>query len=181
MSEASQYFWYVVHVSSGQEKAVAKSIKDQAAKDNVSDMFEQIIVPVETVTEVKQKRQISKEKKILPGYIIVKMVMSDITWHLIKKIPKVYGFLDAGGKPKKMTEAEVSNIFKCMEEGALSSKSVVIYEIGESVKVIEGPFETFVGTVKEVDPEKSKLKVLVSIFGRATAIELEHSQVAKLN
>ncbi|AIL64925.1 Transcription antitermination protein NusG [Rickettsiales bacterium Ac37b] len=181
MSEALQYFWYVVHVSSGQEKAVAKSIRDQAEKDNISEMFEQIVVPVEVATEVKQRRQILKEKKILPGYIIVKMVMSDITWHLIKKVPKVYGFLDAGGKPKKMTEAEVANIFKCMEEGAIPGKNIVIYETGESVKVIDGPFETFVGVVEEVDPEKSKLKVLVSIFGRATAVELEYSQVAKLH
>jgi transcriptional antiterminator NusG len=172
--------WYIVHALSGYEKRIAQIIKEQADKKNLSDLFEQIIVPVEGVIEVRKGQKINAERKFLPGYILVKMVMNELTWHLVKNIPKVTGFLGSNGKPQPIPEKEVNIIFKQIEEGTATPKQAITFEIGESVRVIDGPFDSFVGVVEEVDLEKNRLKVSVSIFGRSTPVELEYTQVAKV-
>jgi transcriptional antiterminator NusG len=178
MSE--NFRWYIIHALSGHEKRVAQQIKEQADKKNLSSFFAEIVVPVEGVIEVRKGQKVNAERKFLPGYVLVKMIMNEQSWHLVKNIPKVSGFLGSGGKPQPITEAEAKNIFKQIEEGTTSSKHAVTFEIGESVRVTDGPFESFVGTVEEIDLEKSRLKVSVSIFGRSTPVELEYAQVAKV-
>jgi transcriptional antiterminator NusG len=178
MSE--NFRWYIIHALSGHEKRVSQQIKEQAAKKNLSDFFEEIVVPVEGVIEVRKGQKVTAERKFLPGYVLVKMIMNEQSWHLVKNIPKVSGFLGSGGRPQPISESEAKNIFKQIEEGTVNNKHAINFEIGEAVKVTDGPFESFVGTVEEVDLEKSRLKVSVSIFGRSTPVELEYSQVAKV-
>ncbi len=179
MSE-NDFRWYVIHAGSGHEKKVASYIKEESAKKELSGFFDQIIVPTESVTEVRRGQKVSVERKFLPGYLLIRMIMNEQSWHLVKNTPKVNGFLGAVSKPHPISEVEAQNILRQIVEGPVSSKSNVKFEIGESVKVIDGPFESFVGNVEEIDFEKQRLKVSVSIFGRSTPVELEYNQVDKL-
>jgi transcription termination/antitermination protein NusG len=172
--------WYVIHVYSGFEKKVAQSIKEQAAQKGVEDAFEEILVPTEEVVEVKRGTKVSSERKIFPGYVLVKMDLSDETWHLVKNTPKVTGFLGGKGRPLPITETEAMRIMRQIQEGIERPKPSITFEIGEQVRVKEGPFTSFNGFVEEVDEEKARIKVAVSIFGRATPVELEYSQVEKM-
>lgn len=174
--------WYIIHAYSGFEKKVAASILEQAAQKGLTDAFEQVVVPTEDVVEVRRGKKVSSERKFFPGYVLAKMDMNDATWTLVKNTEKVTGFLGGKGiRPQPISEAEAAQIFKQAEEGAKSVRTTIIYEIGEQVKIIDGPFESFVGTVEDVEEDRQKLKVSVSIFGRATPVELGYDQVHKVN
>jgi len=173
--------WYVLHVHSQFETKVAEDIKKKAAQKGLGDKVEEILVPTEEVTEVKRGQRVNTERKFFPGYVLAKLDLDDNVWHLIKDTPKVTGFLGAGGnKPVPISEREAQQIINQVQEGIDRPRPSVTYDIGEEVKVTDGPFASFNGTVEEVDEEKSKLKVSVSIFGRATPVELEYSQVEKV-
>ena len=171
--------WYVIHAYSGFEKKVAEFIKEQADKKGLTDKVEQVLVPVENVINIKNGAKIESERKFFPGYVLIKMEMTDQTWHLVNDTPKVTGFL-GGKKPTPITEKEAMHILHQVEEGVERPKSVISYAVGEQVHVTDGPFASFVGTVEEVDAEKERLKVLVSIFGRATPVDLDYTQVKKV-
>lgn len=173
--------WYVLHVYSGFEGKVAEAIRDKAKKQGLDDKIEEILVPMEEVVEIKRGQRVNAERKFFPGYVLARLDMDDNVWHLIKNTPKVSGFLGSGGnKPVPISEAEAQRILKQVQEGVDRPRPSVIYDIGEEVKVTDGPFASFNGFVEEIDEEKAKLKVSVSIFGRATPVELEFSQVEKL-
>ena len=173
--------WYVLHVYSGFEAKVAEAIREKAKKQGLEDRVEEILVPMEEVVEVRRGQKVNAERKFFPGYVLARLDMDDNVWHLIKNTPKVSGFLGAGGnKPVPISEAEAQRILKQVQEGIERPRPSVIYDIGEEVKVTEGPFASFNGFVEKIDEEKAKLKVSVSIFGRATPVELEFSQVEKL-
>ncbi len=172
--------WYVVNVHSGCEKKVAQSIKEQAVIKKMEDRIFDVLIPTEEVVEVKKGAKVTSERKFFPGYILVKMIMSDDAWHLIKNNPNVSGFLGSRNKPYPITEAEVQRIMTQIQEGVERPREVVNFEIGEQVRVCDGPFASFVGLVEDVDTEKARVKVSVSIFGRATPVELEYSQVEKV-
>ncbi|HZH28418.1 MAG TPA: transcription termination/antitermination protein NusG [Azospirillaceae bacterium] len=171
--------WYVVHAYSNFERKVADAIREKAAQKGLADKFEQILVPTEEVVEVRRGTKYNTERKFFPGYVLVKMDLTDESWHLVKNTPKVTGFLSSGGKPVPISEKEAERIMQQVQEGIERPKPSITFEIGEQVKVKEGPFESFTGTVEEVDEEKSRLKVAVSIFGRSTPVELEYTQVEK--
>ena len=172
--------WYIIHAHSGYEHKVAAGIQDKAAQNGMSARIEEVFVPAEEVLEVRRGKKVTAEKKFFPGYVMIKMDMNDETWHMVKSIPKVTGFLGGGNRPQPISDKEADEIFKQVEEGMQTTSADASYEIGESVKVIDGPFDSFTGTIEEIDEGKSKLKVSVSIFGRATPVELEFTQVDKL-
>ena len=173
--------WYVLHVYSGFENKVAEAIKEKAKKQGLEDCIDEILVPMEEVVEVRRGQRVNAERKFFPGYVLAKLDMQDEVWHLIKDTPKVSGFLGAGGnKPVPISEKEAQRILQQVQEGIDRPRPSVTYDIGEEVKVTDGPFASFNGFVEEIDEEKAKLKVSVSIFGRATPVELEYSQVEKI-
>ncbi len=171
--------WYVLHAYSGYEKKVADSIKEQANKLGVSEFIEEVSVPTQNIVEVKRGTRINTERKFFPGYILIKMTLNDDTWHIIKNTPKISGFLGSKGKPTPISSREASRISEQVLQGDIKPRPSVLYEIGEQVKVIDGPFASFNGMIEGIDEEKARLKVAVSIFGRPTPVELEYSQVEK--
>ncbi len=172
--------WYIVHAYSNFEKKVADAIREKAEQKGLSDLFEEILVPMEKVVEVRRGRKVDAERKFFPGYVLVKMDMTNEAFHLIKDTPKVTGFLGADQKPMPIPEKEALRIINQVQEGVDRPKPTVSFEVGEQVRVSDGPFASFSGLVEEVDDERARLKVAVSIFGRATPVELEFGQVDKL-
>jgi transcriptional antiterminator NusG len=172
--------WYIVHAYSNFEKKVAEAIEEKVRQKGLQDKFEAIMVPTEKVVEVRRGRKVDAERKFFPGYVLVKMELTDETYHLIKNTPKVTGFLGSDNRPAPITESEAQRILQQVQEGVERPKPSVSYEIGEQVRVSDGPFASFNGTVQEVDEERARLKVEVSIFGRATPVDLEYGQVEKL-
>ena len=173
--------WYVVNVYSGSEKKVAESIREQAVLKKMDDRILEVLVPTEQVVEVRKGQKVNAEHKFFPGYILVKMEMSDDTWHVVKDTPRVSGFLGSHNKPQPISEKEVSHIMEQIEEGIERPTAQVYFEVGEQVRVNDGPFASFVGVVEDVDTEKSRLKVSVSIFGRYTPVDLDFNQVEKVS
>jgi len=172
--------WYIVHAYSNFEKKVADSIREQVKQRGLGQLFDEVMVPTEKVVEVRRGRKVDAERKFFPGYVLVKCELTDEVYHLIKNTPKVTGFLGADNKPMPISEAEASRILHQVQEGIDRPKPSVSYEVGEQVRVSDGPFASFNGVVEEVDDARSRLKVAVSIFGRATPVELEFGQVEKL-
>lgn len=172
--------WYVLHVHSGFERKVADTIREQAAATGMSELILEVLVPTEEVVEVRRGQKVSSERKFFPGYVLIKMELNDDTWHLVKNTPKVTGFLGGRGRPVPISDEEAQNLLRQVQEGVERPKPSVTFEIGEQVRVADGPFMSFNGVVEEVDEERARLKVAVSIFGRSTPVELEYSQVEKL-
>lgn len=172
--------WYIVHAYSNFEKKVAEDIENKARQKGLDHLFERILVPTEKVVEVRRGRKVDSERKFFPGYVLVKMDMTDEAFHLIKNTPKVTGFLGSGDRPMPISESEAQAILQQVQEGVDHPKPSISFEVGENVRVSDGPFASFSGVVEEVDHERSRLKVEVSIFGRATPVELEYAQVEKV-
>lgn len=172
--------WYVVHAYSGFEKSVMRALNERIARQGMQDKFGRILVPVEEVVEMKNGQKSISERKFFPGYVLVEMAMDDDTWHLVKNTPKVSGFVGGTAtKPTPISEKEVEKIMQQMQDGVEKPRPKILFEIGEMVRVKEGPFTDFNGSVEDVNYEKSRLRVSVTIFGRATPVELEFSQVEK--
>ena len=172
--------WYVLHAYSGYEKKVADSIVEQASKLGISELIEEVSVPTQSIVEVKRGVRINSERKIFPGYILIKMTLNEDTWHIIKNTPKLSGFLGTKGKPIPISNAEAKRISQQVIDGVEKTRPAIMYDVGEQVKVIDGPFASFNGEVEEIDEEKARLRVAVSIFGRSTPVDLEYSQVEKV-
>ena len=185
MSEAgtatkSDAKWYIVHTYSNFEKKVAEEIKRQAKLQDLEDLVEDVLVPTEEVVEVRRGHKVNAERNFLPGYVLLRAKLTDEVYHLVKNVAKVTGFLGQGNKPMALRQGEVDRILNQVTEGAERPKSTISFEIGEQVRVSDGPFTSFNGVVEEVDEARSRLKVAVSIFGRATPVELEYTQVEKV-
>jgi transcriptional antiterminator NusG len=172
--------WYIVQAYSNFENKVAESIREQAKQRHLDHLFDEVIVPKEKVVEVRRGRKVDAERKFFPGYVLVKMDLSDEAYHLIKNTPKVTGFLGTDNKPMPISDAEAARILQQVQEGIERPKASITFEIGEQVRVSDGPFASFNGTVEEVDDARSRVKVAVSIFGRPTPVELEFTLVEKL-
>ena len=172
--------WYVLHAYSGYEKKVADSIMDQADKLGIKDHIEEISVPTQNIVEVKRGVRVNTERKIFPGYILIKMDLNEDTWHIIKTTPKLSGFLGNKGKPIPISNSEAKRISQQVVDGVEKSRPAIMYDVGEQVKVIDGPFASFNGEIEQIDEEKARLRVAVSIFGRSTPVDLEYSQVEKV-
>ncbi len=173
--------WYVVHAYSGFEKSVQKALKERIDRENMQDRFGKILVPVEEVVDMKNGKRSLTERKFFPGYVLVEMEMTDESWHLVKSTPKVTGFVGGtANRPAPIPQREVDAIMQQMQEGVEKPKPKILFEVGERVRVIDGPFTDFNGSVDEVNYERNKLRVSVQIFGRDTPVELEFSQVEKL-
>ena len=172
--------WYIVQAYSNFENKVAESIREQSKQRHLEHLFEEVMVPKEQVIEVRRGRKVNSERKFFPGYVLVKMDLSDEAYHLIKNTPKVTGFLGTDNKPFPISEVEALRILHQVQEGVDRPKPSISFEVGEQVRVSDGPFASFNGTVEEVDDARSRLKVAVSIFGRPTPVELEFGQVEKL-
>jgi transcriptional antiterminator NusG len=173
--------WYIVHAYSNFEKKVAESIREQARQQGLEDQFSEILVPTEDVVEIRRGRKVNSERKFFPGYVLVKMDLTDQAYHLIKNTPKVTGFLGSGNKPMPVSDKEVARIVGAIEEGVQTPRSTIHFDIGETVRVTDGPFASFNGSVEQVDEDRARLRVTVSIFGRATPVELEYNQVEKVS
>ena len=171
--------WYVVHVFSGSEKKMAQAILEQATANGLEDQIADVMVPTEEVVEVRRGAKVQAERKFFPGYILVNMELTDAAWSVVQSQPRVTGFLGGKGRPVPITNAEAERLIKQMDEGVERPRSTLSFDVGEEVRVIEGPFESFNGVVEEADNEKERLKVSVSIFGRSTPVELEYSQVER--
>ena len=171
--------WYIIHVYSGFERKVEQSIREQAQIKGLAERFEEVLVPSEEVVEMRRGQKITSDRKFFPGYVLVKMDLDDESWHLVKNTPKVTGFLGGGGRPVPITEVEAERILHQVREGVERPKPSITFEVGETVRVSDGPFTSFNGLVEEVDEDRARLKVAVSIFGRATPVELEYTQVEK--
>ncbi len=172
--------WYIVHTYSNFEKKVAESLKEQSVQKGLQDLFEQVMVPTEEVVEIRRGRRVKSERRFFPGYVLAKIDLTDEVFHLIKNTPKVTGFLGSGSKPVPISDAEANRILNQVAEGVERPKATIHFEVGEQVRVADGPFASFNGQVEEVDEERSRLKVAVSIFGRPTPVELEYGQVEKV-
>ena len=171
--------WYSVSVLSNFEKKIAEQIRHSVSDASLEDQIEEVLVPTEEVIEIRRGKKVTAERRFMPGYVLVRMEMSDEGYHLINSINRVTGFLGPQGRPMPMRDSEVNAILNRVEEGEASPRTLITFEIGEKVKVNDGPFEDFDGTVEDVDEDNQRLKVSVSIFGRATPVELEFTQVAK--
>ncbi len=171
--------WYGVHTYSGYENKVKLSLEERIRSLNVEDYFGEVLIPSETVVELKKGERRTSTRKFFPGYILVRMELNDETWHVVKDTPKVTGFVGGGKQPATIPDEEVAKITARMEEDVERPKPKVAFEVGETVRVVDGPFLNFTGVVEDVKPEKAKLKVMVSIFGRVTPVELEFIQVEK--
>ena len=173
--------WYVMHVYSGFEKKAKQAIIEKAEKLGLTDKFDEILVPTEEVVEIRRGAKVSAERKFFPGYVLIKMEMTDQTWHLVRDTPKVTGFLGGSGtRPVPISESEAQRIMSQVKEGIERPRPSITFEIGEQVRVCDGPFNSFNGMIEEVDEERSRVKVAVSIFGRSTPVELEYAQVEKV-
>jgi transcriptional antiterminator NusG len=171
--------WYIVHAYSNFEHKVAEAIRAEAAQKGLEERFEEILVPTEDVVEVRKGRKVNVKRNYFPGYVLVKADLTDDAYHLVKNTPRVTGFLGSGNKPMPVSEVEVRRIMGQMEEDAERPRPTVSYDIGETVRVIDGHFQSFNGVVEEVDDDRAVLKVAINIFGRATPVELEYGQVEK--
>jgi transcriptional antiterminator NusG len=172
--------WYVLHVYSGFEKKIATQIKEQAELKGLAENIGEVIVPVEEVTEIRRAQKVHSERKFFPGYVLIHMDLTDEAWHLVKDVPKVTGFLGSKTRPSPISDAEAERIIKQAQEGSENRRPSIIFEIGEQVRVADGPFTSFNGTIEEVDEDKGRVKVSVSIFGRSTPVDLEYGQVEKV-
>ncbi|MCR4378243.1 MAG: transcription termination/antitermination protein NusG [Rhodospirillales bacterium] len=172
--------WYVLHVYSGFEKKVKQSIEEQAKQAGMDDKIIQVLVPSEDVVEVRRGSKVHSERKFFPGYVLIEMEMTDQAWHLVQNTPKVSGFLGSKDRPTPIRASEAQRIMSQVQEGVERPKPSVVFEIGDSVRVVDGPFTSFNGQVEDVDEERSRVKVAVSIFGRSTPVELEYAQVEKV-
>jgi transcription termination/antitermination protein NusG len=173
--------WYILHTVSGFENSVKKMIEDQILKKKMSDFFDEIVVPTVTVPEIKKGKQVLSEKKFMPGYVFIKMSMTDDSWHLVKSVPKITGFLGSKTIPQSLSDSEVEKIFNQVKNAAENANVSSLYNVGDKIQVIDGPFDSFSGVVEGIDIDQQKLKISVSIFGKATPIELSFTQVKKNN
>ena len=171
--------WYIVQAYSNFEKRVKETLERESAEKGLDHLFEEILVPTENVVEVRKGRKVESERKFFPGYVLVKVDLTDAAYHLVKNTPKVTGFLGNSNKPLPVSEAEIARIVGQIQEGVDSPRPMITFEIGETVKVIDGPFQSFNGTVESVDEEAARLKVLINIFGQGTPVELNYIQVEK--
>jgi len=172
--------WYVLHVYSGFEKKIASQIKETAAQKGLADQIEEVMVPTEEVVEIRRAQKVNAERKFFPGYVLVKMNLTDETWHLVRDIPKVTGFLGSKMRPTPISEAEATRMLRQAQEGTEHRRPAILFEVGEQVRVADGPFTSFNGVIEDVDEDKGRVKVSVSIFGRSTPVELEYTQVEKV-